>query len=1054
MRKIASLLSVLMLVCALAFGQTRTVSGTVRDDKGDPIPFATVTVAGTNTATQADASGRFTLNNVAENARLTISSTGFTSQTIEAGADLSGISLARTNAQLSEVVVTALGIRRQAKNVGYSTATVSNRELNVSKPVNVAQGLVGRVAGAQISTINNGVNPDVRIQLRGERHINADNQALVVVDGMIVRADYLSSINPEDIDNVSILKGATAAALYGAEATNGVMIVTTRRGGERGRPSITFSTTNTIEKLSYLPKLQKQFSGYGGETGTFFYGPAVNPYTGFASYAPFENQSYGPEFNGDPALGFIGGPNEQGNIFKTPFSAASPDPREAFFKTGFTSQNDLSYSGGDRDNSYFIGIQDVNIKGTLPKDISRRTSARFGGRRTYGIFSADFNMSYALKSSNTAGEDPNGGFPVYWSLLNTPANIPITQLKNWQDPTSFGNLSNYYNAYYTNPYWIIDNARHLAKSDNLQGGLTFNLKPVDWFNATYRVGAQITNTRYKDHRNPALFSAYAQGDPWGASSTASSGNIAGTVNDADYYFRRLQQDVFLTFNKKFGDITSTLILGNTIWDRYSSIQSAGSNSTYLTDLFNIGYRQGEAIVSQSESNTRLIGGYGDLTLGYKDFLTVHGNFRRDWSSLLAKENHAYNVYAVDAALVLSDLMESIKNSNVISFAKIRAAYSHTGQITIDPYSITNSYDVANGFPYGSLAALSVNGTFNNPSLVPEQTIEKEGGIELGFFKNRLNVEATYYHDNNTAQTFPVNISSSTGYLRATVNAGETMTSGWEFTVKAAPVVRKNGLRWDIGANLSIMKSNVVSLLAGTQQFDIGNYNFAIVGRPFPYMQLSDLERDSATGKVIVDATTGLPKQSANVVPVGQTTPKYILGLNTSVAFKGLTLTVIGDYRAGYVFYANVGQNLDFTGASLASTTNGRQSFIYPNSVYEDPSGKIVNNNNVYIADGSLGFWVSSDYRKAGTSYLMNAAAWKLRVVSLAYDINRVLNNRIKFIKGATINLIGNDLLMFRPKQNTWTDPEFNNNNSNGLGYTTYYQLPPTRKMSVQLSVNF
>lgn len=486
-----------------------------------------------------------------------------------------------------------------------------------------------------------------------------------------------------------------------------------------------------------------------------------------------------------------------------------------------------------------------------------------------------------------------------------------------------------------------------------------------------------------------------------------------------------------------------------------SYQYAYSNSTYLTDLFNINYRQGEATVDQYQAQTNLIGAFGDLTVGYKDYLTLHGNYRRDWSSLLATNHNSYPVWAIDGAFILSDFFEPLKNSNFLSFAKIRAAYSHTGQITINPYSITNNFDVAAGYPYGSLASLSVNGTYNNPSLVPEKTVEKEVGIELGFLHNRVNVEATYYHDNNTEQTFPVNISSSTGYSSATVNAGETVTSGLEFSAKVSPVVRtKSGLRWDVGANLSVMNSKVVSLLGGVKQFDIGNNNYAIVGMPFPYMQLKDLTRDPATGKVVVDATTGLPLLDAAVKPVGRTTPKYILGLNTSLSFKGFSLNIIGDYRGGYVFYANVGQNLDFTGASASSASNGRQSFIYPNSVYKDASGKYVPNTNVYVPDGSLGFWVSSNYRKAGTSYLMNAAAWKVRTVSLAYDFGKFITNKVKFVRGATFTVIGNDLLMFRPSQNTWTDPEFNYNNSNGLGYTTYFELPPTRRVSFQLAVNF
>jgi len=252
------------------------------------------------------------------------------------------------------------GIKKESKALGYSTATVNAAALNIAKPINVAQGLIGQVSGAQVSIINNGVDPQVRIQLRGERHIIADNQPLYIVDGMEVNPNFIITINPEDIDNVSVLKSASAAALYGSEASNGVVIITTKKGTRNGKPVINFSQTVTEERLANLPKLQNQFGGYGGESGVFFPGTpyqftAINPYTGFTNYIPFENQSYGPAFNGAPS--FIGFPNANGKVDSVPYQGQSKNAINQFMQTGFTTQTDLSVSGGDAKNSNFIGVQ-------------------------------------------------------------------------------------------------------------------------------------------------------------------------------------------------------------------------------------------------------------------------------------------------------------------------------------------------------------------------------------------------------------------------------------------------------------------------------------------------------------------------------------------------------------------------------------------------------------------------------------------------------------------------------------------------------------------------
>jgi TonB-linked SusC/RagA family outer membrane protein len=1088
MRKFLAIFLALIALVIDTNAQTKTVTGRVTDMQNLPVPFSSVRIKGGKQGVPADAEGNFAIK-AKPGDILVISGTGITTKEVPVTDQTNLIiQVTRKESNLTEVVVTALGIKKEAKAVGYSTATVNSEVLNVAKPVNVAQGLMGQVSGAQISIINNGVDPQIRVQLRGERHIVADNQPLFIVDGMEVRSDFIITINPEDIDNVSILKGASAAALYGSEASNGVVLITTKKGTKNGKPVINLTQTGTLEKLAYFPKLQTTYSGYGGEQGVFLAGTpyqfnATNPYTGFTNYIPFENQQYGPPFDGNAADGFIGIPNADGKVDSVPFAPQSKDPRKQFFQTGNTSQTDVSISGGDSKNSNFLGLQFVNVNGTVPKDQSQRASVRFGGKRTYGIFSYDFTMNYAYKYSNTVGNDITAGWPIYWTLLNTPANIPIGQLKNWWDPNSFGNLSNYYNAYYINPWWQVDNSRNITKQDNLQGVFSANLKPTSWFTATYRLGAQVSNTVNKYYRNAATFSPYAiAANAAPIYGTPASGNIAGAEEDDALVQRRIQQDIFLTFQKNFGDLSATLILGNTIWDRYSNEQVQGlgagvgnnlsglgpqtqTSGLILPGIYNIDYGYGIPLTGspitssggiQGVSDNRLISGYGDLTLGYHDFLFVHGNYRRDYSSLLASGHNNYSVWAVDASWIFSDNIAALKNSTVLSYGKLRGAYSQTGQITLSPYATVNTFGVPSPFPYGGLAALALNGTYNNPANVPEATKEKEVGVELGFLKSRITAGATYYYDDNSNQLFQVGLTNATGFSSAFVNAARTASTGWEFDLKVSPV-RTKDMRWDIGANLAIQTTTVKALYgSGANQVtktNMGNSNEAIVGMSMPQMYVSDVVRDSTNGKVVVNSQ-GYPQLAGTPVAAGRTTPKYILGLTSTFTYKDFTIQVIGDYRGGYVFFNSAEQNLDFTGASAHSATNGRQNFIYPNSEVL-VNGKYQPNTNVYTQDGNLGFWVSSQYRSAGTSYVENAAAWKIRTISLTYDFTRLLGTaNVKVFKGVKLTVLCNNVAMFRPKENDFTDPEFNASNNNGLGYNTYYQLPPTRQFTGVLSFTF
>ncbi|MFI5185283.1 MAG: SusC/RagA family TonB-linked outer membrane protein [Chitinophagales bacterium] len=1090
MRKLACLITgIVILLSTRGIAQHKhEVTGKIIDSTGNPVPFVTVKVKSTTTTVSANENGSFSIDAKIDDILVV---TGVGLQTKEVKVTNTSeliIPVVRLSENLSEVVVnTALGIKRESRSLGYSTATLNSETINISRPINPVQSLVGEVSGAQVSIINNGVDPQIRVILRGERHLFDDNQPLYIVDGMEVNPDYVFTINPEDIDNISVLKGASSAALYGSEASNGVIVITTRRGSKNGKPSISFSQTTTVERISYLPPLQKQFGAYGNETGIFFAGTpyqlnAINPYTGFPNNIPFENQSYGPAFSGTPY--FIGVPNQNGRVDSVPYAAQSKNIIQQFMISGITNQTDLSVSTGDAQNSNFLGVQYVKVTGVVPDDESQRASVRLAGKKTYGKFYYDYSISYSHKYTNVVGNDITYGWPIYWTLLNTPANIPIRALKDWQSPDSWGNLNNYYNAFYINPYWQIANSRNITKQDNVQGVVSLNLKPASWIDLTYRISAQVTNTVYEGYRNAALFSPWAIANPVYAitGGTPSFGSIPGAVVNETLLSKRIQQDVIATFSHKFGtDILAKLLVGNTIWDRFSNTQEqwVGNNvgsingapivsgnpqqgqtsGLTIPNLYNISYYYGIPGVYHLVQEERLIGYFSDLELSYKNYLFVHSDFRKDYSSLLATGNNSYNVYGVDAAVVFTDMIASLRNKKMLSYGKIRAAYSHTGQITLAPFSIFNTFNVSPGYPYGAVTSVSLNGQYNNPANIPEATNEKEIGIELGFLNNRISGGATYYYDVNTNQLFPIIVTSSTGYTSANVNAANTISQGWEFDTKAL-IIKNKDFDFDLAANFSIQTTKVISLYSTgstkTLQADIGNSNEAIVGMTFPQMYVSDLNRDPANGKVIVDGITGYPSLSPDLVAAGRTTPKYILGLTPSFRYKQFRLQIIADYRGGYVFYNNAEQNMDFTGSTTHSTENGRQNFIFPNSeILDQGSGKYVPNTNVYTQDGNISFWglFDSPYRSAGTSYIENAAAWKVRTISLTYDFAKLISGQ-NIIKGAKLTALCNNVFMFRPKENHFTDPEFNYSNSNGLGLNTAYQLPPTRQYTLTASLKF
>lgn len=1042
MRKFTSLLTVLLLFSAIAFGQSRIITGTVTDEKGEPMPGTSVRVKGTRTGVAADNNGQFRISAKTGDV-LVVSGAGLETkeETVGSGSTLT-ISVKRIVVTGTEVVVTSLGQAQQTKQLGFSTAKVKAAELTQAKAVNLQNGLTGKVSGLNIQTVNNGVFADTRITLRGIRSLTGNNQPMLILDGVPISLTYINSVNPNDIVDVTILKSASATAIYGPDGANGAIVLTTKKGSKQ-RPSISVGHTVQVERVSYMPKLQTQFGS----------GSSVDAY-GYGVYDPIENQCYGDEFDG--SLRQIGRDGPGGEQYFTEYTAR-PDEKKKFWNTGVTNQTDVSFSTGD----FYLSAQNVLIQGIMPKDQNRRISLHMAANKEYGTkFKASYSINYTKGNYDvTAGSSFGNGrdYTVYWNLINTPMQIPVTRFKNWRDDF-WSSPNNYFNDYYSNPYFMIDNFRARGRTEDIFGNIELNFKATNWLSFTYRLGATISSTNQKATAGAWTYSDFAKAHK----SIAASGDIVAQVQDLGFNSSRINSEFFATIRKNIGDFKIESLLGQSFRQDDSRQINVGSDNLAFPQLFNIVGRKGDLTTGLTGENTtqsRLGRFFGKISIGYNNwaFAEVTGSYDinsrlyNSWNPNGFDDAHFFYP-GVNASLLLSEAIPGLKNSKWLSYLKVRGAISKTGNVNLGAQSLENTYNLGGGFPYGSLVGYTSSNVLRLPSYTPEFVKNNEVGIELGFLRNRINIEATAYKQDNTDQIVQVQYSAATGFTSALLNAASFVNKGLEFDLRLTPLIKIRNVSIDFKANYTYQTNEVTKIIEGVDQLGIGNGNYVIVGKPAYTFQLTDYVRDDQ-GRVIVNTSTGYPTVDPTIKPFGHTQPNHLLGLNLSVNWKNLTFSAVADYRGGAQIYTgNLGTGMDFSGISKRSGQNSRQPFIFPNSSYFDGS-KYVDNTSIYMRSGGYDFWSQAINTSANTNYLVSGDFWKIREVSLSYNIPaKWLGFAKNAIKGANFTVSGRNLFMFLPKTNEWTDPEFSNTTGNAQGVSGLDNTPPTRIFGASLNI--
>jgi TonB-linked SusC/RagA family outer membrane protein len=1039
MKKIQFLILLISFFSFNLKAQEYTVAGKVFDQKtGEPIPGVSTVVKESSFGIVTDLSGAFRLQTDAD-AALVFSCIGYKQQVVivKGHHDQMRVFLEEDVIELAEIIITgAQAIDRPSRELGAGAQIVNRELLNQGRVVNPLLGLNSKVAGLRVNVFDSKVDPAVMITLRGTRSLQRTsgidgrnpNAPLYVVDGVPI--PDIGRLNPNDIESITVLKGANAAALYGSEGVNGALMITTKKGN-RGKGVISFSNTTTFSNVYLLPEAQTQ------------YGQGVN-----GIYSPVTFESWGPEFDG--TMRDFGLPLPDGTQPQLLYAAPSGDNRLNLFQTGVNMQNDISFSGGDEKSTYFLSAQYVMQTGVIPKDENERFGLRFNGSRNFGRLKTSYNINYIKNDKNITPDGP------WIAAYRYPANFDYDMVKDWQDSKSPGNPNNYFipnGSWLRNPYFQIDNIRNQSTQQILNGKVELEYKIADWVSALYRVGMYSMN---EESRN-TVGKFEAQG----------TRNTNGSVNDASTNYQRLNSDFILSFNKEFGDISTRLLLGQNLRTDYKKSQNVGTNNLLYADVFNPGSRVGELNGGVTITEQRAAAVYGEWMLGYKNYLFFTFTGRNDWTSVLSASNRSYFYPGVSASFIASDAFNFKNAFPAISYLKIYSSWNRTGNVTLTPYQLNNAYSQTDGFPFGNTVGFLPSLTNPNPNIKPEFVSSYEVGMQWAFFKNRLNVEGAYVFSDSDGQIFNAPVSRATGYNSANINSGRLTNDIVELTL-SGDVIRTSQVRWNLGFNFAHNKTIVRELYGETKYRQNFRQSFAILGEQFPSLWVSDYKREQQgslsgasteetpiyvndkQGRVVIDPATGNPIIASDNVVLGTLVPPYLMGLGSQLIVKDFTFGLQFDARLGGWMYSEIVPAMYEFGTHPITAAYNREALIWPNSVIEVSPGVYEENTSIYTSGGGKEFWTAQGSVQSNTA--AKSDFFKLRELNVTYHLPADLLARQNAFTEVSVAFVATNLFIVRDKDNDLGDPEYLYNNTDG--YSSFRQVPPVRTYGFNLNLQF
>jgi TonB-linked SusC/RagA family outer membrane protein len=1018
----------------------RTISGIVYDDTEMGIPGSSVIIKGTNIGVVTDLDGRFTLtfDESIPQPVLIISFIGFTTQELTIGTQTEyTVALIPSDLALSEVVVTAFGLARDKKALGYSTQSVSGSALADARAANVANSLSGRVAGVQV-TGNSSPGSGSHIVIRGSSSVAGNNEPLVVVDGVPLEQSSskkygsgLSELNPDNIKEINILKGATAAALYGSRAANGVIMVTTKNGeGTRGI-GLEFNSNMTWENPLIKPSFQNTYGGGSGYLTWYVDGRNGFDAQGIRGTAGVD-ESWGAPMDGRMVPLWYSAP-EKVALLPQPYNW------DEFWETGATQTFNVALSGGNEQGNFRLSIGKMDQTSIMMNNDYWRNNFKLNtSYRFVPALQMIVNAEYIKSGSDN--RNFSGSQDFIWAHRHTD----YGKLKNWRNfydvqKATFRDgddypYANWQHEYFSNPFFYQEAYTNANEKDRLVGNIALNYEINEHFSVMLRSGTDF----WSDLRENVTGVEYTKNDV----------KVLGSYQEIALRSQETNNDVILTYDGKLSADFSMKIQAGAI-NRTNLYKRTQVNIGQLTidGLYNLGNYASPTTPSSETSQQVVNSVFGSAQLGYKNYLFLDVTGRNDWSSTLPVDDNSFFYPSVALSAVLTDILGV--DSKLLSFAKVRASLAQVGN-SADPYKLNQVY-TSMGLWAGTTPTYTESKVIANRDLKPEITTGKEIGMDLRFFQGRVGLDMTYYHQSTINQILAVSISTTSGYNSQILNAGEITNQGIELMLTARPLELPSGFHWDMALNFARNRNKVVELAEGLENYILGSQNSltseARVGQPYGTLYGRRYLR-SPEGALVY--SNGLPVPEEGTYALGNIQPDWIGGLTNTFSFKGFTLSTLIDVKMGGDIF-DVGTGLARKTGQYAETAIGREEGVIGKGVMnigskEEPS--YVPNDVIVSATT---FWNAQNPRTYHETGIFDGTYVKLRELTFGYHFPQTFL-RNNFIQSMRLTFIARNLAILY-KKHPHMDPEVDGKGGNGQGFA-YGEMPSTRSLGFNLNITF
>src|SRR6187397_419207 len=922
MRKIASLIVMLVLFQVVAFSQDRTITGIVKDEAGLIVPGASVRIKGTKVGVAADNQGQFRIQAKAGDVLL-VTGAGIDPAEITVGAaDAVSITVKNTIATGSEVVVTALGIKRQDKALGYGVSKVDPNSLLQKSEPNALAGLAGKVPGVDIRGGQGAPGAAVRIQIRGVSSFNG-GEPLIVVDGIPYSNNLVNTSSPfsgggtygsgfgnidaNDIETINILKGAAAAALYGSRAANGVLLITTKSGNPRkGQKSlnVTFKTGYSLEKISGIPEFQNTYgaganfamAGSNGSWGAKF-GKGVIYGGGAANTPTYIVGTSASGVDSIPASTWTSMYKAYPELFPNGRLAykAVPDNVSSLFNTGSLFENSVGLSGGEGNTLFSITLSRIDQTGYITNSSYNKTNVSAGGKTSIGKLTVGASLSYARSKQIGGFIGQAQSFLSQWGRTFTMArNWDIT---GWPSEDRAGKQIGFNDGQYTNPVW---GAYHNTIT-SIDDRTVANARASYKFNNVVRVDYNVGINSYALFRDQII----------DKSSYGGTDNLLGNITEVVNRTQEIQSTLVAIITPKIGkDFTLDIKLGNDVNQRISRNQQVQGVNFVIPGIYSLTNTSTQRFQSDRKTKRRIVGFFGDVSLGYKNFAFLNVTGREGLTSTLPYENAQYFYPGVSGSLIWTDAFKL--RSNWLDYGKIRAGYARVGN-DAPPHVLEPTYGLnAAGFLGQSTASRGTQ-TYD-PELTPEFTRELEIGTEMRFLKRRIGFELTYYNKKSTDLIYSISLPVTTGYTSFYTNLGQIRNKGWEAALDLRPVAGRD-FQWDIRAIFTQNENTVEELVPGLTRDIVGGFNYIEAGFPYGYLRGGHSPR-TEDGKLLINQTSGMPMVDPNDDMVGDPNADFKIGITNTITYKGFQLSALFDWTQGGDFYSETIQSMLGRGVTL------------------------------------------------------------------------------------------------------------------------------------------